>query len=93
MSGITEIVCALFASCFLLGIATRRNWQKLDLGADSTRPWALGLGWALLTLSAGGFILRFGWEVGIAWFLLWFGLAATAATIWTKRRVRAWVWT
>ena len=93
MSVITPAVCGVFAACFALGAAVhQRNWETVGGNREQARLWVLGLGWALLALSARGFILPLGWEVGLAWFLLWSGLAAVVATVWISVGPRSLRW-
>lgn len=92
MPAAVELVLGLMAACLALGAATQRNWKAAGRVRNSVRSWILAIGWTLLALSAFGFVLQFGWEVGIAWFLIWFGLTAVAATVWVGLGPRSAVW-
>ena len=92
MPEITATLFWLFAASFLLGASARRHWRSALSGRETVR-WAVAVfGFVLLALSVAGFAGRFGWEVGLAWFLLWFALASLAATIWLSSSPRAAVW-
>ncbi|MEM1205864.1 MAG: DUF3325 family protein [Acidobacteriota bacterium] len=85
-------LCLLLAGCCAFGAAVRGHLGPL--GKDPNRGRRiLGIAGGLLLLAAAyGFSRRFGWEVGLAWFTLWFGLGTLLATLWISLKPRAAVW-
>ncbi|MEM8964535.1 MAG: DUF3325 family protein [Acidobacteriota bacterium] len=88
----TAIVCVLVAACFLLGAAMPRQWREIGLGREPARRGMLIGAWLLMAGAVSGFVASLGWEIGVAWFFLWFGLATVAATVVLSLRPRATVW-
>ena len=82
----------LFAACLLLGATTRRQWAELGESHESLRWRTAAPAWLLLALAVIGFGSSFGWEVGLAWLVLWFALAALLATVWVSLRPRSALW-
>ena len=87
---------ALFGGSFFLGAAARPPWRVPRRGgqktADSRARGVAAAGWLLTLLSVIGFARHFGWEVGLAWFVLWAFLSLVAATLWLSLRPKTTVW-
>ena len=71
-------VLAAFAACFFLASTMKRHWK----GASGARRLGAAAGWTMLAVAAWGFGTRYGWEVGLAWLVIWLGSATLLATAW-----------
>lgn len=92
MPGLLSSLLCLFAACCVLAVATSRHWKTLGLGSEVTRKGVGAIGWALLAFSAAGFGSHFGWEVGLAWAILWLFAATLLATALLSVRPRFVPW-
>ncbi|MEM8995405.1 MAG: hypothetical protein AAGF23_11500 [Acidobacteriota bacterium] len=84
-------VCMLFGALLLIGRTDRRHWPPTS-GKESSRRALRLAGFSSLLGAVAGFSRSLGLEVGMAWFLRWFALAALAATVWLSLRPRSSAW-
>ena len=86
--GLTVAIVATFGASLALGFAKTRSARQTEDVANVGRRVVVGVGLAMGGVAILGFVRHFGLEVGLAWFLLWAGLAAPISTLMLSFRER-----